>query len=214
MSQDHVLLLLNGGSGEIVEKKSRFIATVKRTDTEEEAQKFIEATKKRYWDAKHNCFAYVIGRKAEICRCSDDGEPSQTAGKPILEVLLGSGVRNITAVVTRYFGGVLLGTGGLVRAYTQATQEGLRQCQTGLERRGIRYELRTDYNNVGKILYLISENGFSQEKAEYTDDVKLQILIPEECEKEFIKNVNGATSGKTEITEIEKVYFIDKQELL
>ena len=101
--------------GEIVEKKSRFIATVKPVDSEEEASAFIAEMKKKYWDARHNCYAYVIGERKEFMRCSDDGEPQGTAGKPMLDVLLGEELYNIAVVVTRYFGGTLLGTGGLVR---------------------------------------------------------------------------------------------------
>ena len=108
-----------------MEKKSRFIATVRSVKTEEEALAFIEEMKKKYWDASHNCSAYVIGERNEIQRCSDDGEPGQTAGRPMLDVLLGEEIHDVCAVVTRYFGGTLLGTGGLVRAYSKATQEGL-----------------------------------------------------------------------------------------
>ena len=106
-----------GGQGEITEKKSRFIATVKEVVSEEEAAAFIAEMKKKYWDARHNCSAFVIGRNQELTRCSDDGEPSQTAGRPMLDVLLREGIYNAAVVVTRYFGGTLLGTGGLVRAY-------------------------------------------------------------------------------------------------
>ena len=122
---DSYRVLLSGGEGEIVEKKSRFIATIRKCETEEEAVAFIEEMKKKYWDARHNCSAFIIGSRGELTRCSDDGEPSGTAGRPMLEVLTGSGIRNIAVVVTRYFGGTLLGTGGLVRAYTQAVKEGL-----------------------------------------------------------------------------------------
>lgn len=119
-------ILYRGGEGEIVEKKSRFIATTRPVKSEEEAIAFIEEMKKKYWDARHNCSAYVIGERGQVQRCSDDGEPSQTAGRPMLDVLLGEEVRNICVVVTRYFGGTLLGTGGLVRAYSSAVQEGLK----------------------------------------------------------------------------------------
>ena len=125
-------ILLKGGQGEIVEKKSRFIATIEPVSTEEEAAAFIELTKKKYWDARHNCTAMIIGRHGEITRCSDDGEPSGTAGRPMLEVLTGEGLHNIVVVVTRYFGGTLLGTGGLVRAYSQAVKEGLCNCEIGI----------------------------------------------------------------------------------
>ena len=114
-----------GGEGEITEKKSRFIATVRLVEKEEDALAFIEEMKKKYWDARHNCYAYSIGEHREFTRCSDDGEPSGTAGRPMLDVILGEDIYNVAVVVTRYFGGVLLGTGGLVRAYSGAVQAGL-----------------------------------------------------------------------------------------
>ena len=103
-------VVYKGGQDEIIEKKSRFIATVAPVESEEKALAFIEAMKKKYWDARHNCFAYVIGERGQLARCSDDGEPGGTAGKPMLDVLLGEEIRNIVVVVTRYFGGTLLGT--------------------------------------------------------------------------------------------------------
>ena len=106
-----------GGEGEIVEKKSRFIATVRPVKTEEEALAFIEEMKKKYWDARHNCYVYSVGKNREYTRCSDDGEPSGTAGRPMLDVILGEDIYNVAAVVTRYFGGILLGTGGLESIY-------------------------------------------------------------------------------------------------
>ena len=112
-------------SAEIIEKKSRFIANLKPVETEEEAITFIEQLKKKYWDTRHNCYAYVIGENNELQRFSD-GEPGGTAGKPMLEVLLGEEVHNVVVIVTRYFGGVLLGTGGLVRAYGRSTRLGWR----------------------------------------------------------------------------------------
>ena len=117
--------IYRGGEDEIVEKKSRFIATVVPVNTEEEALEFVEKTRKKYWDARHNCFAYIIGERGQLQRCSDDGEPNGTAGKPMLDVLLGNELRNVAVVVTRYFGGTLLGTGGLVRAYSGAVKAGL-----------------------------------------------------------------------------------------
>ena len=138
-------VLLSGGEGEYVEKKSRFIATLRACESEEEAVRFIEEMKKKYWDARHNCSAFVIGGRAELTRCSDDGEPSGTAGRPMLEVLTGEGIRNAAVVVTRYFGGVLLGTGGLVRAYTQAVKEGLRNCRVGRMRPGYEAVAEADY---------------------------------------------------------------------
>ena len=204
-------ILINGGVGEIVEKKSRFIATVRVVESEEEAQNFIEEMKKKYWDARHNCSAFVIGARGELTRCSDDGEPSGTAGRPMLEVLIGSEIRNIAVVVTRYFGGVLLGTGGLVRAYTQAVQEGIKNCETAMMRFGVRYQLVTDYNGVGKILYLLSERGIEQEQSDYGENVTLQVIVPINQADSFVKEITEVTSGKTEIIELERTYFIDKK---
>ena len=108
-------IVYQGGEGEIVEKKSRFIAEIRPVESEEEATAFIAEVKKKYWDARHHCSAFTIGENNEVARCSDDGEPAQTAGRPMLDVLLGRELHNVCAVVTRYFGGTLLGTGGLVR---------------------------------------------------------------------------------------------------
>ena len=127
--------LIKGGEGEIVEKKSRFIGQIEVVKTEEEAYAFIEKIKKKHYDARHNCFAFSIGEDMPLQRFSDDGEPQGTAGKPMLEVINGSGIHNICIVVTRYFGGTLLGTGGLVRAYTDASKEALKYCETKLMQR-------------------------------------------------------------------------------
>ena len=139
-----------GGEGEIVEKKSRFIATVRPVASEEEAVAFIAEMKKKYWDARHNCSAFVIGDRQELSRCSDDGEPAQTAGRPMLDVLLREEIHNVAVVVTRYFGGVLLGTGGLVRAYQGAVQAGLASSTIIDKKEGIQLTVGTDYTGLGK----------------------------------------------------------------
>ena len=208
---DSYRILLEGGEGEIVEKKSRFIATVRKCETEGEAVAFIEEMKKKYWDARHNCSAFVIGSRGELTRCSDDGEPSGTAGRPMLEVLLGEGIRNIAVVVTRYFGGTLLGTGGLVRAYTQAVKEGLKACKIGRMRFGCDLKIETDYNGVGKILYLLGQRGIEPLDSAYTDTVTLQIRIPAETEEELGKEVVEATCGKAKIEKVNELYYIDKE---
>ena len=140
-----------GGEAEIVEKKSRFIATVRPVKSEEEALAFIEEMKKKYWNATHNCFAYVLGEHFHMQRCSDDGEPSGTAGKPMLDVLLGEEVHDVAVVVTRYFGGTLLGTGGLVRAYSASTKEGLLASKVITKMYGQLVSIETDYTGLGKI---------------------------------------------------------------
>ena len=151
-----------GGSGEIVEKKSRFIANIKSVETVEEAQVYIEEMKKKYWDARHNCSAFSVGTEQVTTRCSDDGEPSGTAGKPILEVIRGAGLHNIFVVVTRYFGGTLLGTGGLVRAYTESAREGISHSQIITKIYGFKLNLTTDYTGLGKIQYLLGQRGLRE----------------------------------------------------
>ena len=207
MAQAAYLFLKQGGSGEIEEKKSRFIATLRPVESEEEAVAFIEEMKKKYWDARHNCHAYVLGASGQVMRYSDDGEPGGTAGKPMLEVLLGSEVRNVAGVVTRYFGGTLLGTGGLVRAYTQAVQEGLKACVFARKRPGVRLELTTDYNSIGKILYLLGQRGIEPEDSLYEADVRLTLILPEEECEAICKEFTEATAGKVGLQEIEKLMY-------
>ena len=151
---DRYKILYEGGEGETEVKKSRFIATTRPVKSEEEAVSFIAEMKKKYWDASHNCSAFTIGRNHELTRCSDDGEPAQTAGRPMLDVLLGAEVKNICVVVTRYFGGTLLGTGGLVRAYSGAVQEGLKNSVIVEKCPGVEWKIHTDYNGIGKIQYI------------------------------------------------------------
>ncbi len=204
-------VLLTGGEGEYVEKKSRFIATVRKVETEEEAIRFIEEMKKKYWDARHNCSAFVIGSRGELTRCSDDGEPSGTAGRPMLEVLLGEGIRNIAVVVTRYFGGVLLGTGGLVRAYTQAVKEGLLQCEIGAMVHGYEILLNTDYNGIGKVLYTLGQYGLTPVDSDYGVDVTLQIRIQSELAEQLHKELIEITNGKIGWEQLDELYFVDKE---
>lgn len=205
-----------GGIGEIVEKKSRFIANVFPVKKEEEALEFLEKIRKEHWNATHNCFAYTIGEKDQIQRCSDDGEPSGTAGRPILDVLLGEKVHNVIVVVTRYFGGTLLGTGGLVRAYSKATQEGLKQSTIIEKFTGKEISVVTDYNGIGKIQYIIGQMELTVEEIQYTDIVTLLILLPLEQAETFEKKVIEVTAGKAEITYIREVYYgiIQKEVIL
>lgn len=188
-----------GGCGEITEKKSRFIATIEPAAKEEEAADFLARTKKKYWDARHNCSAFVIGRNSEFTRCSDDGEPSGTAGKPMLEVLLGQGITNCAVVVTRYFGGTLLGTGGLVRAYTQAVQEGLRSCTVIDKLCGFPTELVMDYTEAGKIQHLLAQEQLAVLNSTYTDRVVTETMVPADRLEDFRKKVTDAASGRCEI---------------
>ena len=185
-----------GGEGEIVEKKSRFIATVRPVQTEEEALAFIEEMKKKYWDARHNCYVYSVGKNREYTRCSDDGEPSGTAGRPMLDVILGEDIYNVAAVVTRYFGGILLGTGGLVRAYSAAVQEGLRESLIIEKHLCRKVRMSMDYTMLGKMQYLAAKLNLMILDSLYTDGVEMQLLVPDEQFQSFIKEVTEASNGK------------------
>ena len=191
--------LYTGGEAEIVEKKSRFIATIRPVSSEEEAVLFINEMKKKYWDAKHNCSAFVIGDRQEISRCSDDGEPAQTAGRPMLDILLREEIHNAAVVVTRYFGGVLLGTGGLVRAYQKATQEGLNASTIIDKRRGRKLSVAIDYTGLGKLQYLIAQKNLTLTDTVYTEKVELKLMVPSELQGETEREIIEATSGNAQI---------------
>ena len=201
-----------GGEGEIVEKKSRFIASVQAVSTEEEAVGFIETIKKRFWDARHHCYAYILGEQGQTMRFSDDGEPSGTAGRPILEVLAGSGIRNLTVVVTRYFGGTLLGTGGLVRAYTQAAQAGLLESRTAVMRYGYTFTVKTDYNGIGRIQHLLGKRGIPIGEAVYAEAVSLDFQAPCEEKEKLMKEITEATAGAAQISVSDPFYYKSTEE--
>lgn len=199
--------VLEGGVGEITEKKSRFIATVRPVKSEEEALAFLEETKKKYWDARHNCFVYSVGLNREYTRCSDDGEPSGTAGRPMLDVILGEDIYNVAVVVTRYFGGVLLGTGGLVRAYSKAVQEGLEASRIIEKRHGIALKVTTDYTGIGKIQHIAGERNIPILNSEYTDKVVLELLIPSENVEGVQKAITESTNGRARMEKDRELYF-------
>lgn len=200
-------ILYRGGTAEIVEKKSRFIADLRPVESEAEALAFLEETKKKHWDARHNCYAWIIGKQGEMKRCSDDGEPSQTAGKPMLDVLEGEGVTNVCAIVTRYFGGTLLGTGGLVRAYSGAVQAGLAESTVLVVKPARKIAVTTDYNGVGKIQYMLGTNEITILDSLYTDRVVLTVLVPDEDVETFEKGIIELTSGRSELERLDEVYY-------
>lgn len=199
--------IYQGGVGELIEKKSRFIATVRHVETEEEAGAFIEEMKKRYWDATHNCSAFVLGKKGELTRCSDDGEPAGTAGRPMLEVLVSSGIRNVCVVVTRYFGGTLLGTGGLVRAYGASVQEGLRQSQVMEKILANAVSISCEYSDLGKLQYLLARENRAVLSTDYTDKVELTVLIPLNEYDRWEASIIEATAGRIRPEIIEETYY-------
>lgn len=200
-------ILYQAGEGEIVEKKSRFIATIRPADSEEEALSFIAEMRKKYWDATHNCTAFVIGENHEQMRCNDDGEPSQTAGRPMLDVLLGEDVHNCCAVVTRYFGGTLLGTGGLVRAYSAAVKEGLRNCQILEKQLARKLTVETDYTGLGKIQYILGEEKLSTLDSQYADKVSLTLLVPVDQLDPLMEKLTEGTNGRCVMEPGEQVWY-------
>ncbi|MCD7982259.1 MAG: YigZ family protein [Clostridiales bacterium] len=188
-----------GGQGEIEEKKSRFIATVHPVFTEEEALAFLSDMRKKYWDARHNCYAYTIGNRSGLQRCSDDGEPGGTAGRPILSVLQNEDIHNCIIVVTRYFGGTLLGTGGLVRAYQAAAQAGLAASTVIVRQTGQKMTIHTDYNHVGKLQFLIASEHIPTLDSRYTDTVEIDVIVPVERVQEFSDKITEATGARAGI---------------
>lgn len=184
----------------IIEKKSKFIATVYKVETVEEADAYMAQLRKKYYDATHNCYAYQIGEHNEFQRSSDDGEPQGTAGKPILEVLKGEEVKNTLVCVTRYFGGTLLGTGGLVRAYGKAAKEGLLAAQIIEKRRVQLYELTMSYTLSGKVQYLLNDKGYTIRESIYMENVTFCIEVLAGEQEAFEKWMIESTNAEVQIT--------------
>ncbi len=210
MSENTIsLYVYKGGQGEITEKKSRFIATVRPVESEDEAVSFINETKKKYWDARHNCSAFVIGKRQELTRCSDDGEPAGTAGRPMLDVLLKENIHNAAVVVTRYFGGVLLGTGGLVRAYQQATKAGFSASEIIEKKDGAVLFIRTDYTGIGRLQYLFAQEKITVMDTAYEADVLVKAVIPENDKKRIEKTIIEQTNGTAKLEWGDEVTFAE-----
>ncbi len=195
--------LTSPGESEYIEKKSRFLGVVIPIESEEEALEFIKSKKKEHYSARHNCFAYIIsaetaGTSSPVTRYSDDGEPSGTAGRPILDSLTYAGITNAVLVVTRYFGGVLLGTGGLTRAYGQAAKEAIENAGKVNIIEGRSISVTTDYNGYGRIEYLLREYGLKSD-SDFTDKVTITILCPEEKVDSLCQKITEETSAMAKI---------------
>lgn len=202
------------GEDRFIEKKSEFIGYAKRCETEEEAKAFVQEIKDMHKQATHNCWAYTIGEKMNIQRYSDDGEPQGTAGIPILEVLKKSNVTDCAIVVTRYYGGILLGAGGLTRAYTKGASIALKSGGIVEKVQGLNLIIKLDYDLLGKVQYTCAQNNWYIENTEYTDKVVVNILVEinkvEEIEKEMTKISNGKiVMERTE----ENIYFKEENRL-
>lgn len=206
--------ILEQAEAEIVEKKSRFIATVRPVKSEDEARAFIEEMKKKYWNATHNVFAYQIGERNELQRFSDDGEPQGTAGMPVLTVLKGEDIKDTAIVVTRYFGGTLLGTGGLVRAYGKAAKEGL--LAAGIAELVLyrKYSVVAAYPDAGKVQYEILQGGYPLFDTIYTEQVEYIVLVEIDEAESFEKKMTELFRGEQPFTMLEERYGVWQEGVL
>ena len=197
------LTVFSQTNAEYIEKRSRFIATVRHCETESEANAFLEEMRSKYWDARHNCFAYSV-ENGRLCRFSDDGEPHGTAGKPMLEVIQGSGITNIAVVVTRYFGGVLLGTGGLVRAYSKSTQDALSKAEVFRMIPSVVFSVVCEYTDHAKFVNLLNSAEGVIEDTIFAENVTIKFCLRSEKVAEFSKKITEAFSARLNFDEIDK----------
>lgn len=196
------------------EKKSEFIGYIKRVTTEEEAKEFVSEIKSKHKDARHNCWAYIIGQNKNIQRYSDDGEPQGTAGIPILEVIKKNDLTDCAVVVTRYFGGILLGAAGLTRAYTKGAVIAINAAGTVEKVLGLRVSIDVDYDLYGKIQYICGENNWHIEDTEFTDKVKIYILAEKDKAEDIKSKIIESTNGKANIVfDEENIYFKEDNRL-
>ncbi|MBP3950049.1 YigZ family protein [Bacillus suaedae] len=195
------------GSHEIIIQKSRFIAHFNRVQTEEEAQSYIERIKKEHWNANHNCSAYLIGERDEIQKANDDGEPSGTAGVPMLEVLKKRQLKDTVVVVTRYFGGIKLGAGGLIRAYGGSVSEGLNAI--GVVERSLMNIVHTeiDYHWLGKVEHALRESSYRMKGTDYVEKVDVQTYVPVGEVDTFIEWMTNLTNGQAEVRIGDEAYL-------
>ncbi|MBN1051368.1 YigZ family protein [Clostridium botulinum] len=208
------ITIRNFGEDRFEEKKSEFIGYAKRVESEEEAKAFVNEIKNMHKQARHNCWAYVIGKNMNIQRYSDDGEPQGTAGIPILEVMKKSGITDCAVVVTRYFGGVLLGTGGLTRAYTKGASISIKSAGIVEKVVGLKLTLEMEYDLFGKVQYICAQNLWHIEETEYTDKVIVHILVEKDIIENMEKEMIECSSGKIIISKSdEEIYFKEENRL-
>jgi uncharacterized YigZ family protein len=203
----HYYTVKGYGEHEISIQKSRFICYINRAATEEEAQAFIQQIKKKHWDATHNCSAYLIGEHDLIQKANDDGEPSGTAGVPILEVLKKRQLKDTVAVVTRYFGGIKLGAGGLIRAYGSSTSEALNAI--GIVERKLTRVMHTkiDYTWLGKVENELRNSHYQLKEIHYLDNVEVETFVEEGQKDQFIEWMTELTNGQGEISKGTQIYL-------
>ncbi len=209
--RDSYLTVSSEASAEIVEKKSRFIANIRNVTSEKTAVEYLEQLRKRYWDAAHNVYAYNISGDYALQKYSDDGEPSGTAGLPVLEVIRKEQIEDVIVVVTRYFGGTLLGTGGLARAYSRCAKEGLAAAQICRRILCQRFKVSIDYANLGRIQNTVDDKGYNISKVDYSDKVDIDIEIPIADKNYFEKLIAEITSGDYILIQADIGYYITRE---
>lgn len=195
------------GFDEIIIQKSRFIGYVKRVETEEEAQVFIQEIKKKHHDATHNCSAYVIGKNDQIQKANDDGEPSGTAGVPILEVIKKQNLKNTAVVVTRYFGGIKLGAGGLIRAYSRTAAQAIKTTGIVKRQRMQGFSVTVEYTLLGKLENALRNSEHILEHINYQDKVELIVYVKEGHEESFLKWITEHSNAQANIKETNKKFI-------
>lgn len=201
------LTIRENGTGEYEEKKSRFLGEAVHVESEKEASDYVAAVRKRYYDARHHCYAWVIGEGADRKKSSDDGEPSGTAGQPILRVIEGSACTNILVIVTRYFGGTLLGTGGLVRAYTQAARAAVENA--GIVRMCLcrKLAVTVDYASLDNLQYELRREGIETGPTDYGAKVTLHLTVESDRAGALTDKITALTSGGAQIDLEEEGFF-------
>lgn len=187
------------GESEIIIQKSRFLTYVNRAETEQQAQAFIDEIKSQHKSANHNCSAYMIGEHDSIQKANDDGEPSGTAGVPMLEVLKKQGLKDTVVVVTRYFGGIKLGGGGLIRAYGKATTEGIQAAHIVERRLHHLMKVSVDYTWLGKVENEVRGSTYPLERIDYADTVEIFLYVPVSTEETFVEWITEMTNGQAKI---------------
>ena len=190
---------------EIVEKKSRFICNMKHITSEDEALDFIKQIKKKYYDARHNVYAYIVG-DGSVKKCSDDGEPSKTAGIPIMQMLESEGVTDVVCVVTRYFGGTLLGTGGLVRAYTLSAKTGLENSVIKTMDLSNVYLITVPYSGLATLEYIAKNHGATIDDKVFSSDVSVKVTIVTSMADNFVKDITEKMGISAQVMFLESAY--------
>lgn len=197
------LRIIKTGESEIVEKKSRFLGVAACAESEDEARELVQSLRREHFSARHVCYAYSIGDENPRLKFSDDGEPGGTAGRPILDVIQNSGIDNIVIAVTRYFGGVLLGTGGLVRAYTEAAKAAVEAAETKVVTLSDIIKIDVSYGDFDRIKFLLEAKGVTDIIPEFTDKVSMTVTVPKLLSDEVIKEITEKTSGSAEVSVLE-----------